>query len=787
MINFSIDVASLSYRCQRLDHIRAVHIRIQITYRCGKFLGFGFAPHELLHIHRVTVLLTPMVVLDVFLDCAGSIFVHLRSKGMKNITVFVTRSAFFTFGISILFLVIGALVSSDSFFQTVWMDRDLWRASQFDPLITVTGPESDTGARAPGGSFYALLKLALSIHSDPVAANVLRNLMFSASIVVLFGYMAVNWRWPLACLATAIYASSGTLLQASVFWNPGYIPLFAVLMVIAMHRYFKTRGSAPLFALFFLFALSSQIHQQTIILMLGFILTLALYRIRPRWADGFAALWGFLIAYAPFLAHELPDGFAHTRDLLHRLVYSPYVGSEEFFEFTAPKFALIQRLLSSSAHIYQEMGGAVGVVGTYFLLPLDVLVLIVTLAFVGFVAIGASRGFLSRHPSPIAVEEGFTAVIFLAFVLILFKSGHLLLRHLVAITPVVSMLSAFAFTRAIEAVPGLNRHFRRLVLAVLIGAFAGRCLFIGTINTFSNVSVTPTRYHGMTELTKTFAKVYGWNFEHVESYVSSFRFYGGKFHPQNPTFGSFFNILSIPSKRDARDATCVIVVAKSETGDLKLKEMYRAFQRHALLVPYTPKFHGFKTSDNFFFLEYNGQDGNCFKSATNAYIDGPLEKSLSMGALPLAAPLRSSVEEIPNSSLAPQTVGFAIRIPKSRIPIGVLLQVEGGKIVPTIIGRELQGYTGIPSSTLYKPKILFQPSAGERQIASTFVTQIGGGKKWGSLAPWRLSPTTLSAGSWHVSFSGQLDNLSFFHELGTIFIETHGHKQNIRVDKAGQK
>ena len=64
------------------------------------------------------------------------------------------------------------------------MDRDLWRASQYDPLLTVTEPESDTGAQAPGELYYALLKLALSVHADPIAANVLRNLMFSTSIVV---------------------------------------------------------------------------------------------------------------------------------------------------------------------------------------------------------------------------------------------------------------------------------------------------------------------------------------------------------------------------------------------------------------------------------------------------------------------------------------------------------------------------------------------------------------------------------------------------------------------------
>ncbi len=667
------------------------------------------------------------------------------------------------------------------------MDRDLWRASQFDPLLTVTGPESDTGAQAPGGSYYALLKLALSIHSDPIAANVLRNLMFGTSIVVLFAYMAANWPRPLACLATAIYASSGTLLQTSVFWNPGYIPLFAVLMVLAMHRFFKTRRSTSVFTLFFLFALSSQIHQQTIILMFGFVMTLALYRIRPRWTEGFAALSGFLLSYVPFLAHELSDGFAHTRDLLNRLVDSPYVGSGRFLEFTGPKFALIQKLLSSTAHIYQEMGGVVGAAAKYFLLPLDVAVLIVTLAFLALVGARASRALLSRQPSPISIEEGFTAVIFLGFALILFKSDHLLLRHLVAITPVVSILSAFALIRAVQAIPWLNDHFRRLAIALLIGAFAGRCLFIGTINTFSGVSVTPTRYHGMTELTKTFATVYGWNFEHVEAYVSSFRFDGKTFRPQNPTFGSFFDILNIPSTREARDATCVIVVAKSETGAKTPADMSRVFQRHALLTPYAPQFRGFETSDNFFFLEYDGYDGNCFKSATNAYIDGTLEQSESMSALPLATQVRNSIEEIPNSLLAPQTVGFAIRVPESRIPIGVLLQTEDGKIVPTIVGRELQGYTGIPASTLSKPKIHYQSAARKSQTASTFVIEIGGGKKWGSLAPWRLSPTTLSDGSWRVSFSGQLDNLPFAHELGTIFVETRGHRQNIRIDKAGEE
>ena len=79
-------------------------------------------------------------------------------------------------------LVAARLAASGDVSLTVWGDRDLCGPCPSPAHWPLFGPESNGGARSPGGAFYLLLAAILAVGRNVATVNVGVVLLFAASV-----------------------------------------------------------------------------------------------------------------------------------------------------------------------------------------------------------------------------------------------------------------------------------------------------------------------------------------------------------------------------------------------------------------------------------------------------------------------------------------------------------------------------------------------------------------------------------------------------------------------------
>jgi hypothetical protein len=705
--------------------------------------------------------------------------IRLRSPKTWSASKIQSFTTLFVF-LSLIFLSVGYVNSSDGYVLNVFMDRDIWRGIHFDWLQTVTGPESNTGAGAPGGFFYGLLHLSLLVHGDPVSPEVLRTLMVVASIFAIYAYTYRIYGALPAALITTLYASSGLMRTVAIFWNPGFMPLFAVLITVTMDAYLRHKNKRDIFLVFLLSAIASQIHQQVIFLLAAFALALVWFRVWGGWCHVFVAFVGFTFPFAIFLIKEAQAGFPRMSDMFQRLFVSQYVGHGSPFSFDdILKLELFGRVISSSADPYRGLiGGELGRLSEFGLESLDLVIVAITVGFVAVVVQKICRQPFAPNPSDEIKPLGLFVFIFLVCAVVTVK-GYVIGRHLVVIVPAAAILSGlgiyhFVTWAAREAI----YPYRNLILAICVGVGALRCVYFGLFG-FTSVAVEAYRYPGMMELTKFFRDDYGWSYEDVEARVASYVFDGTSLAPARLTVGSFFDILPSTPKQKREAGTCVIILEKRRLNAKIMSAPADLLKRVALLAPLKPKFLRHRESPHFLFLDYEGRDGNCLKGATNPYISGPLELTGPLVARAPAAPLRNEIRAFEAQFNGVNTQGFAFWNNRSRFPLGILFAQEAAAVVPTLVGREIHGSTGLAARKVFAPSVVFENTVSDAAvIATTFMDKLGtgalGGGAIGYMAPWRLTPVNLEPGTYTVGFKAMEDGSQYALPLGTLAVSGNG-------------
>lgn len=239
------------------------------------------------------------------------------------------------------FLLWAALepVVSVSLFQA----RDVARAAQLaagHPIFF--GPETQGGGHLPGGFFYAVLAL-------PVLLGLGWSGQWFWMIALYAGAAGLSWafyRKHLGRIAALISVLPLFCLPSLTevirdFWNPGYMPLFVVLILFGLYHSFSQRGpessrrpSLVWIGVCALVALATQIHF-TVVAFLAASVTLQFFA--PRWGLRRLSTKSFLGGLAVFVALLLPYWIWLISSMQWGQPFAPNTGSETW---SIPSIAL---------------------------------------------------------------------------------------------------------------------------------------------------------------------------------------------------------------------------------------------------------------------------------------------------------------------------------------------------------------------------------------------------------------------------------------------------------------
>jgi hypothetical protein len=611
---------------------------------------------------------------------------------------------------------------------TVWGDRDLWRALEAFQHWPVLGPETNGGARTPGGAFYLLLAGFLAIHPVVVAANVGVVIFFAASTLLLWVAFAREVSPLAGALVAAAFAGSGLLAEVLGVWNPGYLDLFAAVATVAGYRFIRYGRAASLGVATAALAFGMQVHMQIAGLALGLAIAVVIFRPRLRWRHAAAFALGLVVPYLPAL---LSDG---VRIALAAVTVPGDAVSAYVFSDIHPlqKAALLYDLLGGASDrvAWVAAGRLPGAAG--LLAAADLLTATLALAFLVRLLPFRLR---SARPAVFAVFA-VIAVAYLAVTLASFVNA----RHMVAVVPAVAAMIGLA---AEEIVVRLRRAGRAGTAAAgaMCALIAARPALLGAA-WFLDQDFSPTSTQAQQEIAAALKTGFYPEREAFENHAAQFwRDPVGRWQMLQ---GGVTNHMAFvyrtaevsPVATGRED--CVAIVDKADiVGDPRPE-----LAASPWLASFAPVFAGAAAASvHFVYLPYTARDGNCLKTFPNAYIPTAFEAAyLPPGAGPAA--MASDGRAV-----------FVVPQPGHRFPLGVEIRRSGDGYVAVLQGRLLRGYTGLYFRTIRAPTLCLVADGGLTVVS--FGNATVGSPQQGTLAPWRSPRFDLADGSYDLWLTGR--------------------------------
>ncbi len=622
---------------------------------------------------------------------------------------------------AIVVLVAARLAASGDVSLTVWGDRDLMRALSVTAHWPLFGPESNGGARTPGGAFYLLLAALLAVGRSVATVNAGVVVLFAVS-VLLVGVFFGRRVSPLAgALVAAALAGSAILSGTLTVWNPGFILFFATATTVFGYAFLADGRALPLGLAAAAVAIGMQIHLQITQVAMGLMLATAVYRPRLTWRHAVAALLGLALPYLPNILWSDARLF-HTAASLPGDAISSYVVWEP-------------ARLWSKAQAFADLfaGGAeeFAADGPWVRWPMMVGDLAALL-----LAAGAAIAIVRRPRKAFdGAPVGLFALILLVTAVTALVSD-LLPRHMVAVTPAAAALVGLAVERAAV---GLSRRgpLARTGAAALCGLFALRPLAVG-IAGFAPVPFNPESVAAQTEIAAALKPTVYADRDAFEAHVAEFtlvRAHGWRV-VSNGHMSFVYETLPAPDAHVDRDE-CLAIVAKSDVdGDPReglaaspsLAGMGAVFREPAI------------ESRHFLYFPYATRDGNCLKTFPNAYVPTPFEAAHLAAGAPVAAKLGDG------------DALFVASLPDHADAIGVEIRREGAGDVAVLHGSLMRGYTGLYFLSIVAPVLCFAGEPGVYPISFGAITV--GSPQRAELAPWRSPVFTLPDGRYRVWLIG---------------------------------
>jgi hypothetical protein len=201
-------------------------------------------------------------------------------------------------------LMLGLL--EDAAIMSIFHERDVFRAREIlSGSAPFLGPETNRGSFLPGAFYYYLLAFALYLRDHLSSTYFLLATLQAATLGIGYAYLTSKQSYRAGLIYLLLYGgSSFSLLNFLLFYNPSYLPLFALACLIFCERH-ATKGR-----LFWLLGaglasgLALQIQGSAVALFIFGLAAAGLFALREKGRALLSPatfLLGFLLAYLPWL------------------------------------------------------------------------------------------------------------------------------------------------------------------------------------------------------------------------------------------------------------------------------------------------------------------------------------------------------------------------------------------------------------------------------------------------------------------------------------------------------
>ncbi len=622
---------------------------------------------------------------------------------------------------ALVILFCSALYNSHNSELTVWGDRDLWRALAVPGNWPVLGPETNSGARTPGGAFYLLLAAMLAFKTNVLAASLGVTALFALSTALLWRSFAVEVSPLAGAMVAAAFAGSGTLAQSLAVWNPGYIVAFATIATLSGYFFIKTGRSIHLATATLALAVGMQIHMQVFELAIGLAIGVLVYRRPLRWQHAGTITLAVIAAYLPAILSGGTRLFAYAAS-------APGEAAATYIYWNgAPgqKAQLIFNLFGGSVPVFRARAGGGHAWAEAALAAADLLAVVLAAGFAsGLLLSPSSRREGKRRVRPV----GLFALIVLVYAIVALVSD-VNFRHLAAAIPAVAAMVGLGAEAAVRRLLDRGAAARAAAVAVC-GLVALRPAALGAAG-FADSGFFTDSATAQAEMAHTLKSGFFRDYDAFEAHTALFQRGGGKrWQLVQGGVGNHMAFIyrTTPAETTAAERQdCVAVVDKRDVeGDVRA-----TLATSPVLAGLAPIFDAETLeSPHFLYLTYRSRDGNCLKTFPNAYVPTAFEAAhLSAGAMPSAT---SSPEAA--VFVAPQT--------GHPFPLGLEIRRDGEATYRVVLhGRLLRGYTGLYYRSIIAPTVCLVGRNAARTVAFGNVTV--GSPQLGSLAPWQSPRFTL--------------------------------------------
>ncbi|MEQ8707541.1 MAG: hypothetical protein RIC36_01015 [Rhodospirillales bacterium] len=629
----------------------------------------------------------------------------------------------------LLLLAVSLLTSANGVVLNVWMDRDLSRAADYQFLTTVQGPESGAGLRSPGGGFYAMLAAAFAVAPDIISAARLQAAMLGISCLLLAGFVYhISESWFQSAVTVTIYATSGAFREFQTFWNPGFIPLFAVLLTALLYHAAVTRRAGYVCWFLLVLSFSMQIHQQVLLFLPVCLLICVIWRpVWSRWSV-MLAVTAFILPIAPYIVQEINSPAVMVFGADRSVWDTPYVSSPVISpEWLADRLGVLLALGGGNAASVDGLfGGRFGAL-LYHAFRVQDILLVALLVAGGGLVLRRRRPFSGQAAgqSGDKVLIVLTTSIICVAIMVLAAGTVVTDRHIVFAAPGFAILTGWVVTGLVGMIS--RDRLREPLIALLYFMISLKILFFALIG-FTGSGFDPSRYAGARTIHEYIVSRFGWSYEMTAARLAVFNGSSGSLIIERLPFGSFFMFpTSQPAGGESYDG-CLAVISKDRSGMLTGRGVPDLFLNHPQVTRLAPVLEGTDEIDAFYFVRYRGLDGNCLKAATNAYL-----------------------YREPLAGADPDSDGTAWRRvddPHRPLPLWLGMTADTGGLQPVLDGRELRGHTGFNIRRLERPYVEFRDSTGRVAGLSGSAIPFAGGRydDIGTMGPWRLPVIAMPEG-----------------------------------------
>ncbi|MBI5123185.1 glycosyltransferase family 39 protein [Candidatus Roizmanbacteria bacterium] len=230
-----------------------------------------------------------------------------------------------------------------------------------DHKFTLLGPTASVGGFFLGPIYYYfMLPFLWLFNLNPVGPAVMVGVLGVATIFLIYLLGKSLFNKKVGLIAALLYAVSPVVINYShSSWNPNVVPFFATLLILFIYRLRIKQLNNSLFGVGVILGIGLQLHYLFSFLIIYVLIEIFLRRKELKRIHLLQLVFGFLLAYSPFVFFEIRHGFPNsqmlvrfvfasgdtgfsllgflstTKDLLNRMFYRLVTQNNQMFAYLA--------------------------------------------------------------------------------------------------------------------------------------------------------------------------------------------------------------------------------------------------------------------------------------------------------------------------------------------------------------------------------------------------------------------------------------------------------------------